>query len=121
MARPLGLAFDPDTETLYATLSQRVEPRLDAVAAISCGADGATLAVEKILPLPPTPAGQRGGVAGGGLHRLYVGVQGSTPTGPVPPNLTRFELDGTFRSSTVRTAFGGPVALAADTRPGSCT
>jgi DNA-binding beta-propeller fold protein YncE len=115
VVHPMGLDFDPATETLYATLAHKVDPAVDAVAAISCGADGATLIVQKVIPLPARSEPFDAKVLRtGGLHRLYVANMGSTPAGSVPPNLTRFELDGTFRSSTVPTAFGGPVGLAAD-------
>ncbi|HZB48193.1 MAG TPA: hypothetical protein VE547_03790, partial [Mycobacteriales bacterium] len=116
VSRPFGLDVDPDGETLYVTLSHKADPTIDGVAAISCGADGATLTVQKTLALPPLSQPYDATVLRtGGLHRLYVASMGSTPTGSVPPNITRYELDGTFRSGTVPTAFGGPVAMAVDT------
>jgi DNA-binding beta-propeller fold protein YncE len=113
--RPLSIAFDESADMLYAALAHNAEPTVDAVAAISCGADGTTHTVQKVVDLPVKSQPFTVAVlAAGGLHRLYVGTIGSTPTGQVPPNLTRFELDGTFRSRAVGTAFGGPVGLAVD-------
>ena len=62
----------------------------------------------------PVPAGSRPWSVAVAGQRLYLANMGNTPTGPVPPNITRFELDGTWTSRTVGTAFGGPVALAPD-------
>jgi DNA-binding beta-propeller fold protein YncE len=112
--RPLSLAFDPATETLYAALFHApTEPdgAIDAVAAISCGRDGSTHTVQKVVSVPAGSRPHTVAVSGG---RLYLANMGNTPTGPVPPNLTRFELDGSWASRTVPTAFGGPVALAPD-------
>jgi hypothetical protein len=114
--RPMGIVFDAASDTLFAALSHVTEPVIDAVAAITCGADGSTHTVQKIVPVPD---GSRpyavAVVAGAGVHRLYLASMGSTPTGPVPPNLTRFELgDGSYRARSVNSAFGGPVALSTD-------
>lgn len=115
VARTLGIAFDERTDTLYAALSHQAEPALDAVAAIACGRNGSTHTVQKVVPVPERSQPYAVAVlAGTGPHRLYLGSMGSTPTGPVAPNVTRFELDGTFRARSVGTAFGGPVGLAAD-------
>ena len=112
--RPNALAFDADTDTLYASLSHApTEPDgpIDALAVIACGSDGSTHTVEKVVPVPAGSRPWSVAVAG---QRLYLANMGNTPTGPVPPNITRFELDGTWTSRTVGTAFGGPVALAPD-------
>ncbi len=112
--RPLGITVDESNDTLYAALSHKIDPEVNAVAAISCGADGATLSVQKIVNVPATSGPFTVAVlAGTGLHRLYMANMGSTPAGTVPPNLTRFELaDGSFQTKQINTAFGGPVALA---------
>ncbi len=119
VVRPLGIAVDESTGMLYAALGYKAQPQVDAVAEISCGTDGATLSVNKIVNVAPTSGPLSVAVlAAPGVHRLYLASVGSTPTGSVPPNLTRFELsDRSFASKQITTAFGGPVALAVN--PGS--
>ncbi|HVQ96264.1 MAG TPA: hypothetical protein VMU51_34925 [Mycobacteriales bacterium] len=116
--RPLGLAFDESTDTLYAALAHApVAPDgpVDAVAAISCGRDGSTHTVQKVVPVP---AGSRPYAVAVHASRLYLACMGNTPGGSIGPNVTRFRLDGSWATSTVGTAFGGPVALAADAGAG---
>ena len=114
--RPLGMAIDPATNTIYVALSFQVQPRVDALAVIQLVNDE----VQSILRVPiKPPRTQPHDVAFNPITKhLYVAGLGAVTD--APPSVTVIDATTLVTVATIPTVAGVPAtglsSLAVDTK-----